>query len=57
MNMARELRELEALRQALEEPKRTFSPLKTLREIATPRAGVDVMKTYSTALNSAEASV
>ncbi|GIL68191.1 hypothetical protein Vafri_21466 [Volvox africanus] len=56
MNMAKELRELEALRQALEEPKRTFSPLKTLREIASPRAGLDVMKTYSTALNSAEAS-
>ncbi|GLC36430.1 hypothetical protein PLESTB_000147100 [Pleodorina starrii] len=57
LNMAKELRELEALRQALEEPKRTFSPLKTLKEIATPRAGLDVMKTYSTALNSAEKSV
>ena len=41
----------------LDTPRKTFSPLKSLKEIATPRAGLDVMKTYSTALNSAEASL
>ncbi|KAG2449371.1 hypothetical protein HYH02_005524 [Chlamydomonas schloesseri] len=41
----------------LDEPRKTFSPLKTLKEIATPRAALDPVRNYSTALNSAEKSV
>lgn len=39
----------------LDTPRKTFSPLKTLEKLSTPRtSGPEAMKTYSTALNSAE---
>ncbi len=49
------IRELEELRALLDTPKKTFSPLKTLKELSTPRA--DAVRSYSTALNGAEKSV
>ncbi|PNH02863.1 hypothetical protein TSOC_011125 [Tetrabaena socialis] len=53
------LRELEELRLMLDSPgKRVFSPMHSLKTLSTPRAPpLDAMRTYSTALNSAEKSV
>lgn len=48
------LKELEELRSMLDAPKRTFSPLKTLEKISTPRSPVEPVRTYNYALNSAE---
>ncbi|GFR52623.1 hypothetical protein Agub_g15211 [Astrephomene gubernaculifera] len=58
-NVLKELKELEELRQLLDTPRRTFSPLKTLRDLTTPRSGLGVVQSYSSnvALNSAEKSV
>ena len=48
------LKELEELRAMLDAPKKTFSPLKTLEKISTPRSPVEAVKNYNYALNSAE---